>query len=187
LPKFTSAQRQELKSLVTQAIVRRLTGAETKAYVERIMHITISEDHLNHLRSDLKHDSIAAIDRLRKDQHAFVQACFWNRIDEIYELQRILYEVIDNERKKPEEKRDNDIIINAVQNLHDISNNLFSLHTWLPNVTSTVIPQPQQLQQPIRHQQLPLPQAPKPESDWGDYDDPTFSERKPILDESDMP
>jgi len=46
------------------------------------MGITISQEWINHVRSHIKRDRILELNTLRKDQYAFVHACFWNRLDE---------------------------------------------------------------------------------------------------------
>lgn len=139
---------------MTSAIVRSLTVKETVDYISNRLGVSLSVDHIKHLRAELKRDSIAAIEQLRKDQHAFVQACFWNRIDEWNEQQRILYEVIANETSKAQ-GRDNDVIIHAVDRLDSITTSLFNAYSYLPSVASMVmvVQQRQQQQTPLQQQQ----------------------------------
>jgi hypothetical protein len=125
-----------LQGLITQALVRRLSPAETKIYVEKIMNITISEGYINHVRGQLKRDRIVDLNILRRDQYAFVQACFYNRVDEWNEMQRVLYDAIANENSKQKEDRDNDVLVHAVNSLNDICDKLFQAYTWVADVAN---------------------------------------------------
>jgi hypothetical protein len=157
LPKFTASQRRELSSLVTQAMVRRFTGPETKAYVQKVMGITISEDWLRHVCANIKRDRIAELNILRKDQYAFVHACFWNRVDEWNQMQHILHHAIANESNRQED-RDNDVIVHAVNSLNDISDKLFRAYTWLADVAHGMTQQ----QPPYPLSKEPEPLGPSP-------------------------
>jgi hypothetical protein len=120
-------------------------------YIERAMNITISEDWLRHIRANIKRDRIADLNILRKDQYAFVQECFWNRIDEWNEMQRVLHDVIAAENSKEIDDRDNDVIVHAINSLNEISDKLFQAHTWVANVAHGMT---QYKQSPFEHEPL---------------------------------
>jgi hypothetical protein len=54
--KLTQVQKQQLKDLVLDATVRRLTNLEMTEYVQNKMGITISQDYLAHVKTSIKKD-----------------------------------------------------------------------------------------------------------------------------------
>jgi hypothetical protein len=56
MSKFTKQQRQELKSLVANAMIRCLDVFETQEYIQDSLHVTISPDYVYHVNMQLKRD-----------------------------------------------------------------------------------------------------------------------------------
>jgi hypothetical protein len=54
MSKFTNQQRQELKSIVANAMIRRLDVFETQKYIQDSLHVTISPDYVYHVKMQLK-------------------------------------------------------------------------------------------------------------------------------------
>ena len=54
MSKFTKQQRQELKSLVANAMIRRLDLFETQKYIQDSLHVTITPDYVYHVKMQLK-------------------------------------------------------------------------------------------------------------------------------------
>ena len=54
MSKFTKRQRNELKSLVANAMIRRLDIHETQKHIADSMHVTISADYGHHVKMQLK-------------------------------------------------------------------------------------------------------------------------------------
>jgi hypothetical protein len=50
MSKFTKQQRQELKSLVANAMIRRLDVFETQKHIQGSLHVTISPDRIYHVK-----------------------------------------------------------------------------------------------------------------------------------------
>jgi CRISPR/Cas system endoribonuclease Cas6 (RAMP superfamily) len=68
MSKFTKRQRQELKSLVANAMIRRLDVFETQKYIQENLHVTISPDYIYHVKMQLKRDCSKELDVLHKDR-----------------------------------------------------------------------------------------------------------------------
>jgi hypothetical protein len=73
LSKLTKHQRDELKSLVANATVRRLTAKETSAFVLERLGVSISIDHIRHLKTDIKRDYARELQSLQKDKDSYMQ------------------------------------------------------------------------------------------------------------------
>jgi hypothetical protein len=56
MSKWTNEQKQEIKQLVIETIVKRLTAVESQQYISQKLKIQISLDYLNHLKASLKTD-----------------------------------------------------------------------------------------------------------------------------------
>jgi transposase len=99
LSKLTKHQRQELKSLVANATVRRLTSKETSAFVLEQLGVSITNDYVRRIRMDLKHDYAKELQSLQKDRDLYIKCMFWDRVHELEYQQRVLHEVIDNNKQ----------------------------------------------------------------------------------------
>lgn len=143
MSKLTKRQKDELKSLVANATIRRLTAKETSAFVLEQLGVSITKDYIRHVRMDLKHDYAKELQSLQKDSDYYVQCLFWDRVHELEYQQRVLHEVIDkNKESNP------DVVVRAVNVLHDISSSIFKEYTNLPTISTfrfPILPEPEPL------------------------------------------
>jgi hypothetical protein len=128
LSKLTTSQKQQLKDLVIEATVRRLTNLEMVSYIQNKMHVTISEDYLRHVKYSIKKDTKQTFTNLRKDIDLYINSLFFDRIDELRYMQRVLHEVIETNAD------DGEIQIKAVAQLQTITNQLNQYFIQLPDV-----------------------------------------------------
>jgi hypothetical protein len=126
--KLTQVQKQQLKDLVLDATVRRLTNLEMTEYVQNKMGITISQDYLAHVKTSIKKDRKQTFEELRKDRYLFINSIFFDRVEELRYMQKVLHQVIETNED------DGDIQIKAVVQLQSITNQLSQYHIALPNV-----------------------------------------------------
>jgi hypothetical protein len=155
LSKLTKHQRDELKSLVANATVRRLTAKETSAFVLERLGVSISIDHIRHLKTDIKHDYARELQSLQKDKDSYMQCIFWNRVHELEYQQRVLHEVIDNNKES-----NPDVVVRAVNVLHEITSSIYQEYTNLPTFSTFRFPI---LQEPEPLGPSPLnPSQPRP-------------------------
>jgi hypothetical protein len=141
MSKLTRYQRQTLKDLVVNATVRRLSIAETQQLIRDNLHVDMSEDYLSHLRTDIKRDCARELQSLQKDRDYYIKSLFWDRVHELEYQQRVLHEVIDsNKQSNP------DVVVRAVNVLHNISSSIFQEYANLPTVSAfrfPILPEPE--------------------------------------------
>jgi hypothetical protein len=138
MSKLRMQQRQELKALVANAIVRRLTGKETCAFVFEKLGVSITEEYVRHLRMNLKHDYASELKSLQMDRDAYIKCLFWDRVNELEYLSKVLHRIIDNNDDNP------DVQIKAANVLHNISSSIFTEYSNLPAISRYSFPIPAQ-------------------------------------------
>jgi hypothetical protein len=79
MSKWTNEQKQEIKQLTIETIVKRLTAVESQQYISQKLKIQISLDYLNHLKASLKTDMKKELLSLQKDKYLFVESTFVDR------------------------------------------------------------------------------------------------------------
>jgi len=79
MSKWTNEQKQEIKQLTIETIVKRLTAVESQQYISQKLKIQISLDYLNHLKASLKADMKKELLSLQKDKYLFVESTFVDR------------------------------------------------------------------------------------------------------------
>jgi hypothetical protein len=95
MSKLTKHQRQELKALVVNATIRRLTSKETSDFIYEQLGVSITEDYVRRLRMDLKHDGANELQSLQKDRDYYLKSIFWDRLSQLEYQQKVLHSVID--------------------------------------------------------------------------------------------
>jgi hypothetical protein len=125
--KLNQLQREQLKRMVLDSILQRLTAVETQAYVKDKLGVEISIDHLRHVKMELRQDSKKELDHLRKDRFSYMNHLFFERADELKNMQRKLWEIVtSNQEDKP------DVVIRSIAELHKLSNSLCQMYEMLP-------------------------------------------------------
>jgi hypothetical protein len=136
MSKLTKHQRQELKALVVNAIIRRLTSKETSAFIYEQLGISITEDYVRRLRMDLKHDGANELQSLQKDRDYYLKSMFWDRLSELEYQQKVLHSVIDKNEHNP------GVQIKAVHELHSITVDINRAYQGLTVLSTYYIPTP---------------------------------------------
>ena len=136
MSKLTKFQKEELKSLVAKASIRRLTAKETSAFVLEQLGFTISEDHIRRVRMYIKQDSAKELALLTKDRDYYLQRMFWDRLAELEYQQKVLHDVIDRNKDNP------DATIKAVHELSGITTDMAQQFINLPAANTLSIPIP---------------------------------------------
>lgn len=129
MSKLTIPQKQQLKDLVLDAMVKRLTPLEMQNEVQDKMQITISQDYLRHVKLSIKKDRKQTFEELRKDRYLFINSIFFDRVEELRYMQKVLHQVIETNED------DGDIQIKAVVQLQSITARLESYYVALPKVS----------------------------------------------------
>jgi hypothetical protein len=129
MSKLTQVQKQQLKDLVIDATIRRLTALEMQNEIQEKMQVTITQDYIRHVKSDIKKDRKQTFEELRKDRYLFINSIFFDRVEELRYMQKVLHQVIETNED------DGDIQIKAVVQLQSITNQLESYYMALPKVS----------------------------------------------------
>jgi hypothetical protein len=129
--KFNNDQKEVFKRLVLDCILQRLTTEESLDYINTKLKgkydVEIGSDFFRHIKMELKQDSRRELDHLRKNRFAYMNHLFFERVDEIKNMQRKLWQIItDNVADKP------DIAIRSIAGLHKLSNSLCQVYEMLP-------------------------------------------------------
>jgi hypothetical protein len=133
MSKLTISQREDLKRLVLDCIIQRLTTQETKERIHHDLQLDISFDYLAHLKASLKNDIKKQLEHLQKDRYALVGEVFFNRRDELIQLQRSLHSIVCKNKDK-----DPDVAIRAISKLHELSHSIHQLYEGLPAYTENI-------------------------------------------------
>jgi hypothetical protein len=89
--------------------------------------IEIGSDWFLHVKNELRIDCKRELDHLREDRFAYMNHLFFERIEEVKNMQRKLWEIItNNEADKP------DVAIRSISELHKLSNSLCQMYEILP-------------------------------------------------------
>jgi hypothetical protein len=95
MPKFTASERQLVKSMVATLSIKRIPDLEIIKEVERQTHKSISIRYLTAIKQQIKKESYHWYQTLRDNQYDFLHE-FKERINEIVELQKRHYAIIDS-------------------------------------------------------------------------------------------
>jgi hypothetical protein len=129
--KFTESQREVFKRLVLDCILQRLTTDESLDYINTKLKakydIEIGPDYIKHIKMELRQDSQKELSHLRKNRLSYMNHLFFDRIDEVKNMQRKLWEIItSNQEEKP------DVAIRSISELHKLSQSLYQMYEMLP-------------------------------------------------------
>jgi hypothetical protein len=95
LPKFTSAERILLKSIVSTLSIKRVPESEIIKEIFYQTNKTVTTRYLSYLKHQIKKDSFRWYRAMREEQFAYIHE-FKERIDEILWLQKKHHNIIDN-------------------------------------------------------------------------------------------
>jgi hypothetical protein len=136
MSKLTIQQRKQLQEICKETLIKRLSQKEAHTYVNTKLSFEISFDYVQQVRSQLSRSAREQLLRLEKDQYALIQSLFFDRRDELEQMQKVLWSIIDNNNNKEENKNPAAIAadnqIKAIEQLHIISDKLRHLYHTLP-------------------------------------------------------
>jgi hypothetical protein len=136
MSKLTIQQRKQLQEICKETLIKKLSQKEAHTYVNTKLSFEISFDYVQQVRSQLSRSAREQLLRLEKDQYALIQSLFFDRKDELEQMQKVLWSIIDNNSNNAAEKNqlnpavDNQI--KAIEQLLIISDKLYNLYRSLP-------------------------------------------------------
>ncbi len=95
MPKFTSAERTLLKSIVATLSIKRIPESEIIKEIFDQTNKTITTRYLSYVKQQIKKDSYQWYKTMREGQYEYIHE-FKERIDEILWLQKKHHDIIDN-------------------------------------------------------------------------------------------
>ena len=85
MSKINQLQREQLKRIILDSVLQRLTTAEAQAHVKDKLGVEITIDYLNHVKMELRQDSQKELDHL--ECLSYMNHLFFERIDEVKNMQ----------------------------------------------------------------------------------------------------
>jgi hypothetical protein len=98
--KYTNAERALVKSIVGSLTIKRVPESEIIKEVYKQTNKTISRSGIYNVKQQIKRDSFKWYQTLRQGEYEYVHE-FKERINEIYDLQKKHYEIIENNANSP--------------------------------------------------------------------------------------
>jgi len=132
VPKFTSAEKSQIKSIVAGLSINKIPDNEIIEQIERQTGKSISRVALNNCRRLIKRESLDWYQQLREDRFEYIHQ-FKERINEIMDLQKRAYKVIDDNPNKPQ------IILSALETLHRLNITLSNYYDVAPSIIPTSV------------------------------------------------
>jgi hypothetical protein len=126
--KLSKRQRQQLKRLVLQCILSRLTTVEALQYISEKLQIFISRRYYFQIKRKIASETNKHLVYFTKNKDAYLRE-FYQRIVEIEFLQKKMWELYVNNQKDPEFQLD------CIKELRMLTTTLVNLYQILPSVT----------------------------------------------------
>ena len=139
MPKFTSGERRTIEGIVGSLSIKRIPDVDIIKEVFKQTNHNITRQTLYNVRQRLKKGSFKWYSELRGGEYQYIHQ-FKERVNEIMDLQRRHYEIIDSNEKNPS------IQLTALAALHKLNVTLSNYFAVVSNIGET---QKQMLMQPL--------------------------------------
>lgn len=126
-------QREQLRQLVFDATLRRLSTSEALQYIKDKLRVTITDRYYYVVKKNIVDSAGNQLTYLQKNRNAFL-ANFFERIHENYRYQRELWEVY-HQAKAEKDKR---FQLDCIDKLREVSVELQRLYDLLPDYKTSV-------------------------------------------------
>lgn len=114
MTKFTKSQRQELRDLVVQCIVKRFSREESFAYIKGRFKHDVCIEWIDKVKADLIRGSPERLDYLRKSRYAFIDEVFRSK-DEVENYMKELWVMFHKNPDNPNLQKD------LIKELHQLT------------------------------------------------------------------
>jgi hypothetical protein len=128
-----------LQEICKETLIKKLSQKEAHIFVNSKLEFTnISFDYVQKVRNEVSKNAKEQLVHLEKDQYALIQSLFFDRKDQLEQMQKVLWSIIDNnnnEKNQQQQQLNNhpsDIQIKAIEQLHIVSDRLVQLYHSLP-------------------------------------------------------
>ena len=140
-------QREQLRQLVLDATLRRLSTQEALTLIKDKLRVTITDRYYYVVKKNIVDSAGNQLEYLQKNRNAFL-ANFFERIHENYRYQRELWEMY-YQAKAEKDKR---FQLDCIDKLREVSVELQRLYDLLPDYKNTVFER-EELQLPKRQEE----------------------------------
>jgi len=130
MPKFTNQERIEIQSIVANLSIKRIPESEIIKEVFNQTKKSISLKSLYNIRQRIKKESSKWYSQLRKSEFEYIFE-FKERVNEIVDLQRRHYQIIDDNANNPSIQQA------SLAALHKLNVTLSNYFDIVPYLTST--------------------------------------------------
>ena len=127
MPKFTTAERTAIKSIVASLTIKRVPDAEICDTILKQTGKTVSRTSLYRTRQSIKRDSYKWYKTMREGQYEYIHE-FRERVSEIMSLQKKHHEIIDSNEHNPQIQQ------TSLAELHRLTITLSNLYDVAPTI-----------------------------------------------------
>jgi hypothetical protein len=132
MSKLTQTQKQQLKDLVIDATVRRLTNLEMSDFIQSKMQVKISGEYIRHLKYSIRKESFAQLKAYRADQMSYLTEVFLEPVSELKLMKKTLHRIIEDDEEDAEAR------IKAIAQLQNVNSQMLTYYQYLPQVMKTL-------------------------------------------------
>jgi len=100
VPKFTSIERAQIQNIVANLSIKRIPESEIIKEIENQTHKTITKRAVYYIKLRIKKESKKWYETLREGEYEYIHE-FKERINEIVDLQRRHYKIIEDNANNP--------------------------------------------------------------------------------------
>lgn len=123
--KFTAAERETVKSIVASLSIKKVPDVEIMNEINLKLKKSVSRVTLFNVRKNIKKDSYYWFKQLRDDNYSYIHEVK-QRLDEILDLQKRHYEIVENNLTNPQIQQ------NSLIQLHKLTETLFHYFEVIP-------------------------------------------------------
>jgi hypothetical protein len=129
--KYTNEEKSLIQNIVATLTIKRVPESEIMKHVLKETGKTISRRSLWYVKQCIKKDSYKWYSLLRQGEYEYIHE-FKSRVDEIVDLQRRHYQIIDDNSDRPTIQQ------TSLAALHKLSITLSNLYNFIPFMSNTV-------------------------------------------------
>src|SRR5918999_3129581 len=126
---LTKPKREQLRQLVLDCTLMRLTTAESLEHIQQKLRVKITDRYFFIIKKTIVDNSSQLLTYLQQNRNAYL-ANFFERIAKLYKHQRETWEMYYDAK----ERGDNKFQLECIKHLGDISVSLADLYNMVPNL-----------------------------------------------------
>jgi hypothetical protein len=133
---LTRQQREEVKQVVFDHYIQKISISNTIDKIEQLMHVKLGESWILRLRGQLKESAKQEISKFREDRYAYIQK-YLDRIHAVEQLEKKTWDLCNSTRNEF-------VHLRCISELRELQVLLTDLYQNLPLVTASYVPELEQ-------------------------------------------